>query len=194
MNRAIFLDVDGVILNFAAPLADYWNEGLKLNKWKGTPISGNPTSWSFGLDPMKDDMSELNRAIDIFHEDHEHLPLMHDNICEVLCELSNNYHIELVSSYPDLNKRIDNLLHHDIPYDKLNCNINDKLGFIQSTNKEVVAIFEDGPHHIIKYLPHYPGKIWAPNNWEYLKPFKSDDRIIFYDDPSEWIRLNDPDK
>lgn len=63
----------------------------------------------------------------------------------------------MVTAYPHEQRRIANLLHHKLPYDKLTCGAHDKITHIQNREREgaqVVAIFEDGPHNLDKYLPH----------------------------------------
>ena len=184
--ETIFFDVDGVILDFTGPFSIFWNEGIKNNIWKGINISSNPHTWSFGLD-VKD--PHFIEALKIFHEVHEDLPLLNCEVKEVMDQLHNKFFIELVTSYPHLNKRIKNLLFHNIPYDKLSCDVNDKVSYIQKSGSKVVAIFEDGPHHIDKYLSYYPGKIWAPNQWNYLIDYKQNPKIIFYDNPKDWLKL-----
>jgi len=190
MCETLYFDVDGVLLDFNILFTRFWNNGLKENLWKGKPISDNPTTWSFGFHKDTDDMTELKRAMNIFHHTHNVLPLMHPDIVNVLTKLKSKYTIELVSSYPNEQKRLDDLLCHEIPYDKLTCKVDNKLNHIQNCERNgsvVVAIFEDGPHHLEKFLPHYAGKIWAPNHWNYLNNFKQDPRIRFYNDPNEWI-------
>lgn len=194
LNRpTLFYDVDGVLLDFTGPFAEYWNKGVDQGCWVGEPISVNPETWCFGYKPDVDDMTELYRVMYIFHEVHEHLPLMHEEIIQVLEVLKSKYTIELVTAYPNETKRVSNLLYHKLPYDKVVCNVKDKLSYIQDREKDgatVVAIFEDGPHHLDKLLPLYSGRIWAPNHWNYLDRFKGDSRIKFYDNPWEWMELN----
>ncbi|CAH6419695.1 Hypothetical protein HVR_LOCUS771 [uncultured virus] len=192
MVEAIYFDVDGVLLDFSSPFANYWNQGLEEKRWNGNLVSDNPNTWSFGYRPGIDDMTELNKAIGSFHEAHEHLPVIHGDIPAILKELQNRYHIILVSAYPDEEKRIANLEHHGISYDIIACNIHNKLEYIQEKEKEgfsVIAIFEDGPHHIEKLLLHYGGKIWSPAYWNYLSGMKDDKRIRFYETPHEWKDL-----
>jgi len=191
-KQTLFLDVDGVLLDFTGPFADFWNRGLQLNRWIGEPIDNNPKTWSFGYCRGIDDMSEIDRANASFNDEHDHLPLIHPDISEILSDLQNRFTIELVTAYPNQEKRVSNLLHHQLPFDKITCDVHNKLGHIQESEKNgsiVVAIFEDGPHHLEKMMPHYGGKIWAPSRWNYLKPLMTDERIRFYDSPYEWKQL-----
>lgn len=192
MTQTIFFDVDGIILNYNRAFADFWNQGLIDNKWPGNPIDANPTTWYFGLDPAKDDMTHHEIAIQLFHETHDHLDLVHENIAHNMKLLSQYYIIEIITAYPDHNRRVANLLHHNIPYTHITCDIYDKLAHIKARELEgvhVVAIFEDGPHHLEKYLPEYGGKIWAPRLWNYLDSFKSNEEIRWYDCPEEWLSI-----
>ena len=191
-RNTLYYDVDGVLLDFTMTFGNYWNNGIIEGKWTGHKITENPTTWSFGYRSGIDDMSQLLIALDIFHEEHEHLPLLHPNIPDVLTKLQEKYNIELVTSYPNERKRIENLLHHEIPYDSLVCNVTDKINYIKDRENNgypVIAIFEDGPHHINDFLPHYNGKIWSPSHWNYLKPFKHINGIRFYENPEEWMTL-----
>lgn len=165
----LYYDVDGILLDFVGPFVEYWNEGLKKKKWNGKLFDKNPETWTFGLRNGIDDMSEMNKAIEEFHD---YLPVMHGDISKILKELKSRYRIELITAYPDESKRIENLRNHNIPYDKLTCNINDKLSYIQEREKfgdQVVAIFEDGPYHLERFLPYYGNKLWAPNYWNHIK-------------------------
>jgi hypothetical protein len=61
----------------------------------------------------------------------------------------------MVSSYTNITKRIENLLFHDLKYHSLICSVNDKLSYVKNLEKDnhnIVAIFEDGPHHIERYI------------------------------------------
>lgn len=192
MSKTLYYDVDGVLLDFTGPFVNFWNEGLKQNLWTGNVFSNNPDTWAFGLRNGIDDMKELNRVLDIFHKSHDHLPILHPDIAEILSDLKTRHRIELVTAYPDAKKRLDNLLHHELSFDVLSCNVNDKVTHVRKSEQqgnEVVAIFEDGPHHLDKFLPHYPGKLWAPSQWKYLESYKNDSRIRFYDSPHEWKEL-----
>ena len=191
--ETLYYDVDGVLLDFSLAFADYWNEGVKTGIWKGNEIDKNPNTWSFGYQYGIDDMTELNRALEIFHETHDHLQLVDPNIPRILNRLRKRYNIELVSSYPNENKRVQNLLHHKIPYNILSCNVHDKVDHIrkrEDNGYKVVAIFEDGPHHLEKLLPYYGGKIWSPGHWNYLIPMKHHTGIRFYISSCEWMILN----
>lgn len=184
---SLFFDVDGVILDYSLAFANFWN-----SRWPSRPIDRNPTTWYFGLDPNVDDMTQHEAAIRLFHETHGHLDLVHETIAENMRLLSEQYTIEIVTAYPDYHRRVSNLLHHEIPYTHIACDVHDKLGYIaarEAAGVDVVAIFEDGPHHLEKYLPHYSGKIWAPNMWKYLDSFKSRDGIRWYDAPEDWLSL-----
>lgn len=192
MSKTLFYDVDGVLLDFTGPFINYWNESLLESKWKGKQLDKNPETWAFGLYHDKDDMKEINRALAEFHVIHDHLPMMHEDIVSILTELKSKYIIELVSAYPDQKKRIENLAFHNIPYDKLVCNVNNKLDYIRGREHEgveVIAIFEDAPHHLNSFLPFYFNKIWAPNYWNYLHPYKNETKIKLYNTPHEWKNL-----
>lgn len=192
MSGTLYYDVDGVLLDFTGPFVDYWNAGLEGRLWIGSKLEKNPNTWNFGLKYGVDDMKEVNKALDEFHRIHDHLPIMHKDIPNILNELKSIYKIELVTAYPDEKKRIENLLHHNLPYDRLICNINDKLSHIKESENngaEVVAIFEDGPHHLNKLLTYYDNKVWAPGCWKYLEPYKNDSRVRLYETPHEWKTL-----
>ena len=104
MVGTLYYDIDRILLDFTGPFANYWNAGLKQkNRWTGNPVSDNPITWSFGYCPGINDMTELNRAIDLFHEQ---LPIMDSRIPNILNDLKNKYKIILVSSYPNTDKRI----------------------------------------------------------------------------------------
>ena len=137
-------------------------------------------------------MDELKRAMDEFYDTHDHLPVLDENIIDHMNKLSKYFRIELVSSYPNVGKRVENLLYHNIDYDKLLCNVRYKCEYIKSQEKnglEVVAIFEDAPQHIDSYLPYYPNKIWSPNFWKYLEVYFSDTRINFYSSSNDWLQI-----
>lgn len=189
MKGTLYFDVDGVLLNFSEPFAEFWNKGLDQGLWKGNIIEGNHMTWNFG---DVNDMQDIKGGLDLFHQEHDHLPLMHEDIVSTLHELHIKYRIELITSYPNEKRRIENLARYNIPYDKLSCNVKDKLEYIQNAEAEgvnVVAIFEDGPHHLDMLLPKYGGKIWTPEYWNYLRPYYEDTRIHFYDSPHEWKKL-----
>lgn len=190
--KTIFFDIDGVLLDFSGPFVEYWNNGLKQNLWKGKELERNNDTWAFGYRAGIDDMTDLNRALKSFHDIHEHLPVIHDDISPILSELKGKYKIHMVTAYPNIIKRIDNLAHHDLPYDSLTCGVKNKLAHIQEKEHEgheVVAIIEDGPQHLEMLLPHYPNKLWAPREWNYLNDLKHDTRINFYDSPTEWLKI-----
>lgn len=189
MCETLYYDVDGVLLDFCGPFADFWNKGAEEKLWKGDNIEKNPLTWNFGLNY---DIKDTAEALDEFHRIHEHLPVMHEDLPSILDKLKCKYRIELVTAYPNENKRIKNLLHHNLPYDKLTCGVTDKLSYIkecESNGATVVAIFEDGPHHLEAFLPHYANKIWAPRCWKYLAPYENDSRIRLYETPHEWMTL-----
>lgn len=56
-----------------------------------------------------DGMNEVNKALEEFHRIHDHLPVMHEDIPEILSELKSKYIVEIVTAYPDEKSR--NLLH-----------------------------------------------------------------------------------
>jgi len=183
MQKTIYFDIDGIILNFAGPFATFWNN----NGYK--QISDNPSDWTFGIDLNNDN---LKNALELFHKIHEHLPLMDPDIPQILKQLQKAYRIELVTSYPHVDKRIENLLFHDIACDKLICDISDKLSYVKGCEDNgsiIIAIFEDSPSHLDKYLPHYSGKLWAPHYWNYLQDYKQCNGIQFYHSCFEWLKL-----
>lgn len=172
MSGTLYYDVDGyltsqVLLSIIGMLDQKKDYGLATN------------TWNFGLQYGIDDTKEVNKALDEFHRIHDHLPIMHKDIPNILNELKSMYKIELVTAYPDEKKRIENLLHHSLSYDTLICNVNDKLSHIKA-----IAIFEDGTtqsHHLDKLLAHYDNKVWAPGYWRYLEPYKNDSRVRLYE-------------
>lgn len=176
---SLIFDVDGIILDFTGPFAKYHNERSKIQ------VSENPTTWNMGFLPSED-TTELYKLIDDFHIVHDNLPLIEENIPNILKQLQEKYNIILVTAYPDREKRISNLEYHNVPYDELICNATDKVECIKNHN--VVAIFEDGPHHINKYLPNYSGKIYVPNFWNYTKDINKEG-IQFYSNSKQWLNL-----
>lgn len=192
MKGTLFFDVDGVILDFNVEFVKLWNAGVDSGKWVEHHFSANPTTWAFGLDPKKDDLTHLNQALDLFHADHEHLPLVHETIPAMIQRLKTFFEIVLVTSYPNESKRIENLALHKIYYDRLVCNVKDKVAFIKQAKQDGFypeAIFEDGPHHLDGLVKEYPGMIWTPGHWNYLEKYKGDNRIRFYQSPAEWDGL-----
>lgn len=192
-RKVLIFDVDGIILDYNTDFVKFWDQGLKEGKWSGPPLDGNPTTWTFGF-TEEDDQTELDKAIWEFHDIHEPLPLLHDNIKQCLRIMAITYDIVLVSSYPDVEKRKRDLLFHDLFYHTLVCNVKNKVEYIKSMEdrgREIVAIFEDGPHHIDTMLPRFFGKIWAPRYWNYLKKYQTVNNtgIRFYSDPIEWLSL-----
>ena len=192
MFDTLYFDVDGVLFDFNNPFVDFWNDGLKLHLWTGNTFVYNPTTWSFGMDENKDDMSQFYKAIELFDNSNKMLPLIHKDIPHILRLLARKYTIELVTSYPHRLPRIYNLNYHDIVYDKLSCNISNKLKYVkeqETYGSNVVAIFEDAPHHIDNYLKHYPNKIWIPQNFNYLKDYTNDIRLKLYSTADDWLVL-----
>ena len=192
MKRTLFFDVDGILLDFSGPFADYWNQGLNDGLWEGGIFERNPSTWNLVARHDKDDVKVMYEALHKFHENHEHLPLLHDDIALIMTELNTRYNIELVSAYPHESRRMDNLIYHNIPYDKLICNTTDKLSYIKERERQgihVVAIFEDGPQNLDKLLLYYGNKIWAPNYWRYLESYKNISDIRMYSSPQEWKEL-----
>jgi hypothetical protein len=190
--NTLYFDVDGVLLDFNGPFVEYWNDGLKKNYWIGDEFVKNPTTWSFGLNKDVDNMSQLLKAIKEFDKSSNLLPLIDKDIPNILSQLQKKYRIELVSSYPHVNHRITNLDYHNIPYDKLSCNVIDKLDYVSKTEKlgySVVAIFDDAPHHIDNYLKQYEYKIWAPQYFNYLQPYSTNDKVKLYSSCQEWLNL-----
>jgi len=189
--QTIIFDTDGILLEFSRKFADWFNLHVIEGRWESSLLQGNPETWRFGF-THDEPAPILEHALQIFIDEHDHLPLLHPDIPSILHQLHDRYHIEIVSAYPHTHKRIANFLHHNMPYDVMACGIHDKVSYIQrriQEGLEVVAIFEDGPHHIDKMIPIFGGKLWAPNEWNYLKSYKSSPHIRFYDDPSEWLSL-----
>ena len=190
--NTLYFDVDGVLFDFNQPFVDYWNDGLTKNYWIGDNFVKNPTTWSFGLNKDIDNMSQLHKAIKAFDESNTLLPLTNKDIPHILSKLKQKYRIELVTSYPRINHRITNLVYHNIKYDKLSCNITDKLDYVSKSENlgyNVIAIFEDAPHHIDNYLKQYPYKVWAPQEFNYLKHYSTNDKVKLYSSCQEWLSL-----
>lgn len=191
-KETIYYDVDGILLNYTKSFAKYWNEEIENGRQIGSKIDHNPLNWSFTNGKSETEKIAIDNAIDDFHENHDHLPLMHPDIPEILNGMMNKYTIELVSSYPNIYKRLDNLNYHNIPYHRMACNVKNKLKHIQESERKgskVIAIFEDGPHHIDAIIPHYSGKVWIPQHWNYLKYLEKEPRIKFYNNPHEWKNI-----
>lgn len=187
MKSTIYFDIDGIILNFNLAFAQFWNEGLKSRKWRGHELIENPSNWDLGIGLNS---AEIDLAINEFYETHDPLPLIDPNIPTVINKLKLTYNIVFVSSYPNREKRIRDLAYHGIEYDELHTNIHDKLSFyIKNQNVNVVAIFEDGPHHIRSLLPFYANLIWSPVYWNYLQPYHKHHSIIFYKSVDEWLNI-----
>lgn len=190
--ETLYFDVDGVLLHFSHPFSTFWNDGLTLGKWNGPILQSNPSNWSFGFRHGIDDMTTFNRVLDLFLQDHDHLPLLHSDIPDILHSLHSKYRIELVSAYPHIDRRIENLLLHNIPFDTLVCDVRDKLAYVKEQEAQgfvCVAIFEDGPHHIDAYLSSYFDRIWIPRQWNYLKEYMNKEGVRVYDSPHEWKDL-----
>jgi hypothetical protein len=190
--NTLYFDVDGVLFDFNEPFVEFWNDGLVENYWIGGEIVKNPTTWSFGLDKDNDNMSQLHKAIKKFDNSNYLLPLIDKDIPYILLKLKEKYRIELVTSYPNVNHRINNLQYHNLPYDKLTCNVTNKLDYVCNSEKlgyNVVAIFEDAPHHIDNYLTKYPFKIWAPKEFNYLKHYSTNNKVKLYESCQEWLTL-----
>jgi hypothetical protein len=190
--NTLYFDVDGILLDFNGPFVEFWNYGLVRNYWIGDEFVKNSTTWSFGLNKDTDNMSQLHKAIKEFDKSNTLLPLINKDIPYILSKLREKYRIELVTSYPHINHRIKNLNYHKIPYDKLTCNVINKLDYISNSENlgyNVVAIFEDAPHHIDNYLTKYPFKIWAPQEFNYLKHYLTNDKVKLYSSCQEWLSL-----
>lgn len=190
--HTLYFDVDGVLFDFNEPFVEFWNSGLVKNYWIGGQFVKNPTTWSFGLDKDNDNMSQLHKAIKKFDNSNYLLPLIDKDIPYILYKLRDKYRIELVTSYPHINHRIKNLNYHRIPYDKLTCNVINKLDYVSNSEKlgyNVAAIFEDAPHHIDNYLAKYPFKIWAPKEFNYLKHYSTNNKVKLYSSCQEWLTL-----
>lgn len=191
-SQTLYYDVDGVLLNFSRSFSEHWNEGITQGKWNGPIIHENSDCWYLhGTGPIHE-QNAIDRQVEVFHQTHEPLPLMHQDIPLILKELSNQYVIQLVTAYPHLDRRIANLALHDLKYHRITCNVTDKLAHIQAREREgwpVKAIFEDGPHHLEKLLSHYGGKVWAPRCWNYLRHLHTDPRVRLYDHPMEWNQI-----
>ncbi len=81
----------------------------------------------------------------LFLDTHEHLPLLDNNTADNINVLNKYYNVELISAYPHLSKRVENLLYHDINYHKLICDIHNKADYVLSQEKigiDVVAILK----------------------------------------------------
>jgi len=188
----LYFDVDGVLFDFNEPFVEFWNSGLVKNYWIGGEFVKNPTTWSFGLDKEIDNLSQLHKAIREFDKSNYLLPLIDKDIPYILGKLKQKYRIELVTSYPYVSHRINNLQYHKIPYDKLTCNITNKLDYVSNSENlgyNVVAIFEDAPHHIDNYLTQYPFKIWVPKEFNYLKHYSTNNQVKLYSTCQEWLTL-----
>lgn len=188
----LYYDVDGVLLNFAGPFAQHWNAGVEEGRFTGSTIVENSDCWYLhGTGPLEEQQA-IDAEIEVFHCTHAPLPLMHEDIVSHLTHLSTKYVIELVTAYPHLERRMANLALHGLPFHRITCNVSDKLAHIQAREAAgypVKAIFEDGPHHLAKLLPHYGGKIWAPKYWKYLTHLQGDQRVRLYEHPREWQAL-----
>jgi hypothetical protein len=193
MNRqTICFDGDGVILDFSGPFSRFWNEGLASGRWEGITIDANPKQWRFRENqPFPE---EVDRAMTLFFEEHDPLPLLDPNICSILRELGQQYSLELVSAYPSPIKRQENLSMWGISFDVLSCGISDKLEYIRQREAEgieIVAFFEDGPHYIVDMIEHFkePHVVWSPRQWNYLSHLYDHSHIRFYQEASEWMTL-----
>lgn len=191
-KETLYFDVDGVLLDFNAPFIAYWHNHYEVEL--------NAEIWTFGYYDYKFSIHEADRlkaarigqAFDNFNLISDPLPLMHKDIPSILTELKSRYFIELVTGYPDEKKRIADLNHHNILYDKLSCGVHDKLSYIKSCEERgaiVAGIFEDGPNHLEKFSSIYSNRIWAPRCWSYLKSYENHPDIRLYHSPCEWREL-----
>lgn len=184
----VILDVDGVLLNLAKPFYHYCRDGVSRGRWQHHPSSPNPEHWDFGIT----DKDELNRLFEHFYREHEPLPMMDYSIPSVVEALRARHTVEIVTAYPDYHKRASNLFHHGIFFDGLHCNVNNKAAFISELDhqgRDIVAIVEDSPSHLISLLPRYHGKLWVPSVWNYVKPLQGTSGLDFYNHPEELLKI-----
>lgn len=192
-EEIIIFDADGVLVDFSKAFAAYYNERVRSGVYQGRFVDENPNTWSMGLTDQ-DDRTQLDAAIEAFYHDHDHLPLMHESIPGVMAELQKHFRIEVVTAYPLREKRIANFIEHNIPFDTLHCDVHNKLEYALKRLKEgyrIVAIMEDGPHHISRYLSHEDtsSQIWIPSRWNYLSHLRDHPKLRPYYQETEWLDL-----
>lgn len=166
----LYFDIDGVLLDWNTAFADYWNA-----KHPEASIGNNPLNW--GYNPEHRDM------IYEFCGSSSVLPLLDPRIPEVMHQLHAKYRIEILTGGSSFEHRAANLQRYNIPFDQLTCEAHNKIDRIHNP----VAIFEDCPRHLDFMIAAYPDRVWAPQQWHYVRSYA--DRVKLYGSPIEWLSL-----
>jgi len=163
----IVLDVDGVILDFNTKFVEYNNE-LYPEK-----LSANPSNWNF---EWSGNIKILKNRIKDFTNTNPMLPLLDDYWGLFTKKYKKEYHISIVTAYPNRMNRIENLNIFGIEYDDIYfVSQNEKVNLIKKL--EPIYVFDDCPD-VIESLNI---QIYAPKKWNYLKKYSNNNNVILYD-------------
>jgi uncharacterized HAD superfamily protein len=141
--KNIVVDVDGVILDFSTPFINWYNEKFnKEIKTKQFPLlNHNPDKYNFDHNETYPD--DFFVYLQEFIDTKPDLNLIEENMPKFFQKLNETYNIHILSNYPHLDARCENLKKFNIPYKTIQCDVVDKLTIIKELNAEFVI--EDHP-------------------------------------------------
>lgn len=174
----IILDVDGVILDFAAGFRYWWNVEKQYRKKYKHVVPPNPSDWHFDF---KGDRQVIYLKIAQYINTKPMLSLFDMTIPQSLRELRKHFKIIIVTAYPHRESRIKNLALYGIrmahsnedggedgEYDELHCCYRECKVTKMTSFKNIAFIVEDCPDHVIK-LVKQGYTVYAPSHWNYLQ-------------------------
>lgn len=101
----------------------------------------------------------------------------------ILDKLQEHFRIVIVCRADECMNYKNKLLYHGVPYDKIEWNVKNILGYLQRQQYEgniVCGIVMNNETWIRKIIPYYSGKIWTSKVIENTENYKS---------PYEWIHI-----
>ncbi len=172
----IILDIDNVVFDFSTAFGLYCND-LTLC---------NPYYWNFSQDGNAS--PELSLKLQEFIDSQPTLDLL-DNSWSCITEeiLSLGHQIIIVTGYPHLEQRIENLKLHNIQYSEIYTITNEnKVEYVLSLIPDI--IIEDNPHFIEQYTLSGIKMLFSPNCWNYIR---DNHKCHYYTSPFEILKRID---